>query len=496
MIEIRDVTFRYAGAEKPSLRSFDLTVKRGEFVLLCGRSGCGKTTATRLINGLIPRFYGGELSGCVRLDGRDISDLSPGEISSRVGSVFQDPRSQFFTTDTTSEIAFACENEGTPRNELLDRIALSSCEFDIVDLLDRSIFELSSGEKQRVAVASAHASRPAVYVLDEPSANLDPVATEQLAGVLRKLKGQGATIVVSEHRLSYLRDLVDRVVVIEDGEKAYEMTPAEMRSISMADAAKRGLRAVFPERVSVGEPAYSLPGDAPLFEVGNLSFSYGRAARVLDDVGFTARSGEVIGLVGENGAGKSTLASVLCGLRKPTAGSICFDGRRMSARSLRRMASFVMQDADYQLFAESVHDELLLGMGDAADAGARAEQAIEQLGLSGLEDRHPASLSGGQKQRVTIGAAMVRDSKLVFFDEPTSGLDGGSMRCVAAMIADLGRAGCVAFVITHDYELACACCTRVLRIDEGRVASDVPVDPAHAAVLREMFGMSSVDSVA
>lgn len=499
MIDIRNVEFRYASAVEPSLRGFDLAVAPGEFVVLCGRSGCGKTTATRLVNGLAPRFFEGELAGEVRLDGRDTAALSADEIVARVGSVFQDPRSQFFTTDATSEVAFTCENLGMPREELLDRVARTACELDVAGLLDRSIFGLSSGEKQRVALASARAFRPRLYVLDEPSANLDPEAAAQLARLLGRLKEQGATVLVSEHRLSYLRDLADRVVVMEQGRVSLELSGDELRSLGNEDAARLGLRSVYPERAAaaggrkgrVEDGSAGDGGDAPLIEAAGVAFSYRRGAPVLRGVDFAARAGEVVAIVGRNGAGKSTLASVLCGLRKPGAGTVRVGGAARSARKLRALSSFVMQDADYQLFAESVADELRLGAEDVADADARAAEALERLGLAGLGQRHPASLSGGQKQRVTIGAALVRGSQLVFFDEPTSGLDGQSMRRVAATVRDLASGGRAVFVVTHDFELACACCTRVLHVEDGRIACDLPVSDENLPRMRSLFGMEA-----
>lgn len=499
MIELREVTFRYGASTEPSVRSFDLSVAPGEFVVLCGRSGCGKTTVTRLVNGLAPRFFEGELEGSVRLDGCALDELSMDEIVMRVGSVFQDPRSQFFTTDATSEIAFTCENLGMGRGELLERVARSSRELGADELLERSIFELSSGEKQRIAMASAHAHEPRVYVLDEPSANLDPDATAQLASVLGVLKQRGATIVVSEHRLGYLLDMLDRAVVIEQGENASELSAGELASLGEKDRARWGLRDPHADSRAVAEVGSGPRGECRmrgseeavrrnaaletgvarspfLLEIDGLAFSYRRGAPVFDGVSFTAQAGDVIALVGRNGAGKSTLASVLCGLKKQAGGSIRLEGAELNAKRRRAASCFIMQDADYQLFAESVADELELGAGDAPDIGARVDKALAQLGLTEVGARHPASLSGGQKQRVTIGCALTRDSDLVFFDEPTSGLDGENMRRVGSLIRDLANAGKIVFVITHDFELVEECCTRTLRLADGCIVEDRPTE--------------------
>ena len=215
-VALDKVTFQYAGKDGDAIRSVDLDIHEGEFVLLTGRSGCGKTTVARLINGLIPHFYAGELEGAARVGGTDTRDLGIGDIGRLVGSVFQDPRSQFFMTDTTSEVAFGCVNAGLPRAEVLERVEDAFRRMGIQHLRGKSVFGLSSGEMQMVAIASCYAMGPSVYVFDEPSANLDMEAVEALRKALSELKREGKTVIVLEHRLFYLSSLIDRMVVIED----------------------------------------------------------------------------------------------------------------------------------------------------------------------------------------------------------------------------------------------------------------------------------------
>lgn len=487
MIELKNVTFTYAGASRPSVESLDLTIEQGECVLLAGPSGCGKTTVARLVNGLAPLFYEGRLEGDVLVGGKRIEAYSAAQLARIVGSVFQDPRSQFFTTDTTSEIAFSCENMGMPRDEILDRVALSAVDLGAADLLERSVFELSSGERQRIAIASACALAPDILVFDEPSANLDSASTAQLGEIVAHLKRAGKTIVIAEHRLHYLRDVVDCVVIMGDGRIAAETTMNDLRSASRDDIARLGLRSLYPERLLVSDVRRVAEG-APLLEARGLSFSYGRRGpRVLDGINLSIRPSEIAAVVGGNGAGKSTLASVLCGLRKQTGGEVLVSGRSCSAKERRRLASFVMQDADYQLFAESVEEELKLGIEGDADVDARVEEACSALGLTGIADRHPASLSGGQKQRVVIAAAIAKGAKLVFLDEPTSGLDGANMKRTAEAVERLALDGRAVFVITHDFEFVLSCCTRVVRIEGGAVVCDVAVSADRAAEVREAF---------
>ena len=211
MIELRNISFSYQGQKHGSLHNINLTIKDGECILFCGRSGCGKTTITRLINGLIPHFYIGELQGKVLIDNHDISELPMYEIATKVGSVFQNPRTQFFNVDTDSEIAFGIENESLPPKELVKRVKQTTKELDIENLRDRNIFELSGGEKQKIAFASVYAMNPEIYLLDEPSSNLDMTSIIELQEHIRLIKEQGKTILIAEHRLYYLMDIVQSV---------------------------------------------------------------------------------------------------------------------------------------------------------------------------------------------------------------------------------------------------------------------------------------------
>lgn len=231
MIEFRNVSFAYPDSAEGSLKNISLTIPDGQCVLLCGRSGCGKTTLTRLINGLIPQFFSGELSGEVLLDGENLAGLPMYRIAEKVGSVFQNPRTQFFNVDTDSEIAFGMENEAVPQAQLKRRVAETADALHIGALLGRSIFALSGGEKQKIAFASVYAMEPEVYLLDEPSSNLDMAAIGALREHLRLIKSQGRTIIAAEHRLYYLMDVADRVIYLESGHIAGDWTPEQLRAL-------------------------------------------------------------------------------------------------------------------------------------------------------------------------------------------------------------------------------------------------------------------------
>ncbi len=488
MIEFRKVSFQYNETEGNGINNINLHIKKGEFVLLSGPSGCGKTTLTRCINGLIPHFYEGKLKGCVLLNGKDVSEMKLNEISMNVGSVFQDPRSQFFTTDTVSEVAFGCENNAIPRIEMIERVDHAIKELKIEQLKEKSLFALSSGERQRVAIASVHALSPEIYVLDEPSANLDAQAAEDLRETLILLKQKGATIVISEHRLYYLKDLVDRVIFMQRGECKKEYNREQFISLTEVELNKMGLRCLYPERLGIRKVNEQQKQEA-LLKVNQVGYCYKKGIPLLSNIDFQTFGGEVIGIVGHNGAGKSTLAELLCGLKKEQSGFICVDSQHLKPKGRVKSSYFIMQDAEYQLFSESVEDELTLGLGNEEGIHEKVEEVLELLDLKEYRERHPASLSGGQKQRVVIAAAYMRNLKFVVFDEPTSGLDAENMKRVGKLIKKMASSKKSAFIITHDYELLLDTCNRVLSMEKGRIKDDFLITPETLPRIKEIFGM-------
>ncbi|MDO4287926.1 MAG: energy-coupling factor ABC transporter ATP-binding protein [Eubacterium sp.] len=466
MIDVNHVSFQYTGAEGENLKDFNLTIKKGECVVLTGESGCGKTCVTRLINTLIPHFYEGEMSGTVAVDGIDTRTIQPHDLSDKIGSVFQNPRSQFFSLDTDSEIVFGMENRGLPYPVMQKRYQKTIQELRIEKLKGRNLFDLSGGQKQTIAFASVYALDPDIFVLDEPSSNLDPEAIQELRRLLLLIKKQGKTIVVSEHRLYFLNGIADRIVLMEKGRLKQSWSASDFALLSDEQIKGLGLRSYTPARLELPE---TMPAGnaAPAVEVKDLAIGYEKGKPVAQRLNFRVYPGEIVGVVGKNGCGKSTLARTLCGLQKELGGEILYKNSRVPVKLRIRKAYLVMQDPDYQLFTDSVYEELRLALFDQKNkAEGLIDMILDALNLTIYKNRHPMSLSGGQKQRTAIGVAALRDAKVLIFDEPTSGLDYRNMERVAEILRALAKKGKAILVISHDNELLMKICSRVICVKE------------------------------
>ena len=461
MIELSDVCFRYESAQKQTLSHVSLCVAQGECVVLTGISGCGKTTITRLINGLIPDLYPGELTGKIYVGGEDISGKQPHELSSMIGSVFQNPRTQFFNTDTDSELVFGMENSGVEYEEMHCRYEKTVQDLQLQKLCGRDIFALSGGEKQSIAFGSIYALSPRVYVLDEPSANLDRRAIERLRNILLKLKALGKTILISEHRLYYLSGVADRVAIVKEGEIAEIHPWKSLEDWTDEELHQKGLRSVRETPVLVSPSPY--PAGASVLMVRDLAAAR-NGSSVFEHVELTVSKEEIVGITDPNGFGKTTLARIICGLMKEKSGSVLFDGASASASFRKKNAFLVMQDPNYQLFGDSVEHELLLNISIEKPTEAAVTEALRDMDLESMRDRHPLSLSGGQKQRLCIALAALSPAKVLLFDEPTSGLDYRNMRRVADMIRKVASKGKAVLVISHDGEFLNMVCTRFLSL--------------------------------
>lgn len=464
MIDIDNVSFRYSAAEEESLHDVTIHINKGECVLLTGESGCGKTCVTRLVNTLIPHFYEGNMTGRVCIEGIDTESIQPHDLSEKIGSVFQNPRSQFFSLNTDSEIVFGMENKGVPYKQMQDRYQKTISELHIEKLVNRNIFDLSGGQKQTIAFASVYAPNPDIFVLDEPSSNLDPDAIKELQRLLLLIKSQGKTILISEHRLYFLREIVDRIIVMEQGRIKGEWTVDAFKKIRSDVYESLGLRSFTPTQLtlSVGDPKRD---DVAVVQMKNLVVGYNKHP-VTSKINFSVYPGEIVGIIGKNGCGKTTLARTLCGLQKEISGEILFMGKNVSWKKRTRSAYMVMQDPDYQLFTNSVYQEMVMATAGKKYYGTeKINDILKKLNLFSYKECHPMALSGGQKQRVAIGVAVLMDTEVIIFDEPTSGLDYKNMDSVAKILRTLSKMGKAILVISHDNELLMKICNRIIRMD-------------------------------
>lgn len=459
ILDAEALTYRYPFCAVPALEKLSFRLRRGEAMLVTGASGCGKSTLLRLLNGLIPNHFKGTFEGRLTVCGTPCP--APLErLSQNVGTVLQNPDEQFMATTVEEEVALTLEWQCRPREEIIARVGEALRVLDLTALAARSVFGLSSGEKQKAVLAAVIAARADLVVMDEPTANLSPEATEELARLCLRLKALGVTLVIVDHRLYWLRGVLDRLLVLDRGravfhaERGAEGEDLLDRLAARPEVARWGLR-----RVDVRRP--DLPPaerfGAPAVTVRGLSFRYAKRDRwIFRDFSATLPRGAITAIVGANGAGKTTFARLLCGLLRPAEGELRYEGRALSRRVVREKAAFVMQQMEIQLYMRTVREELLFSAPRGvprAERQAQAERWLTTFGLSSLADRHPQSLSGGEKQRLVIACALMKRPSLMILDEPTSGLDGRNMRIIAEQLARFAAEGGAVLLITHDLEL-------------------------------------------
>lgn len=464
--------FQYSQESTPTLRKVSGNIPAGRCVVLCGGSGCGKSTLLRCINGLIPQFYEGELTGFCRLDGHDTADLSIGEIGELAASVFQDPRSQFFTVNSSNEVAFGLENHGLPQEKIRNRVDEAFRTFHLEHLKNRNVYELSSGERQLISILSAWAMDTDIFLLDEPTANLDFAATQQLKNILLKLKKQGKTLLLSEHRLYYLADIADEYWIMANGEIKHKYTAEKAKSLSPLQLHTLSLRTLDLEQITVSERPPQPENMPQALFVSDLRYEYGRKNRaILSDVNFSVCTHEIVGLVGANGCGKTTLGKLIAGLYHSTGGEISLFGKAQKPKQLQKQVLFIMQEAEFQFFTNSVLHELQYGHKITDEFEKKTETLLKSMDMWECRDRHPFSLSGGQMQRLTLMMAYLSDKPIIILDEPTAGQDADSLKRCAELIREMGKEKTV-LIITHDLELIADACDRCIGLCDGHADTE------------------------
>lgn len=468
MISIENVSFGYT-ENKNMLEHVTLDIPAGECILLCGESGCGKTTVTKLVNGLIPHFTKiDHMEGSVTVADQSVTDLEVYELAKLVGSVFQNPKSQFFHLDTDGELEFGPENQGVAPEEIRRAVERTVTQLGIESLMGRNVFALSGGEKQMLAFASVYAMNPEIYMLDEPTANLDEDAIRKLREQIILLKKQGKTVVIAEHRLFFLADIIDRAVYIRNGEIKQIFSGEEFQALSDKERISMGLRTIHQTelRLKSAGNIESTGSDADFgLCVRALSCGYKKSPAVFENLSFTAYPGEVLGITGHNGVGKSTLIRCLCGLLKEKGGSITLNGRGLKPKQRQKACYLVMQEVNHQLFSDTVFGECeQLGTADPEEI----RRVLKHFDLDAYEDVHPMALSGGQKQRLVVATAVLSGREVLIFDEPTSGLDYRHMMEVCRITKQLAKDGRIVLVVSHDKEFMQEACDRLLTLGGGK----------------------------
>ncbi|MBF0714148.1 ABC transporter ATP-binding protein [Gemella sp. GH3] len=464
MIDFKSFNYKYDNSEQMNIEDLTLNIQKGECILITGNSGCGKTSLLRILNGLAPHYYSGGFSGEFRIANLGIGD-SISEFSKIVGSVFQNPKNQFFHLDSTSELAFSMENFGFTPQEILSKIKFISQKFNAENLLDRNILELSGGEKQKLAFMASMMLDADIYVLDEITSNLDLKSIKLIADIIKVLKDNGKTIVIAEHRIYYLRDIVDRMYILKEGKLLHHVDKYQLKDFDGTHCHTRQLdlkKVVIKEKEQKNYKKDYLILENVSYKVNNKDIVHKRE---------TFSTGNVYAIIGENGCGKTTFANVISGFVKHK-GNIILDGQVINKNNLLKNCFQVMQDVNYQLFTNSVVNELKLGCKDFDNF----DYVIDKLNIRNILDRHPNTLSGGEKQRVVIASAILSEKKILIFDEPTSGLDYKNMIYLSNLIRNVSKENdVVIFVITHDYEFLCNVADSVLMFDTNGISESIEV---------------------
>ena len=514
-VALEAVSFTYTDGERPALARINFTAAAGEMVGVMGASGAGKSTLAKCLNRIVPEFEGGAFTGVVRIGGRSLDGARVCEVAPRVGMVFQDFEAQLFSTNVAHEVAFAMEQIGMEREEMVRRIGPALEAVGLAGFEHRDPTSLSGGEKQRLAIASVLALSPSVIVLDEPTTDLDPEGKAEIFALIRSLREQGFSLIVIEHEAEVLRG-ADRLVLLREGEIIAEGAPHDLMtrlelleqcgvhppdlnrvlaksgiaahgaSVDEAEALIRralpNLVAARPSSASTDESsrdAAPANGANPLVEVRALSFNYPDGPPVLDSIDLRIAPGEFVAIIGQNGSGKTTLAKHLVGLLHPTAGAVMLNGRDRTAMRPAETAAevgYVFQNPDHQIFAATVEDEVAFGPRNfnlaPDEIQRRCDEVLRAVGLQDARALDPFLLSKGERQRLAVASVLALRPRLLILDEPTTGLDYREQRRMMALVTELNREGIAIVMITHTPWLVAEYARRVVLIRRGRKLYD------------------------
>ncbi|SMB93226.1 energy-coupling factor transport system ATP-binding protein [Thermanaeromonas toyohensis ToBE] len=526
LFKIENLTYYYPGTEKPALRGINLEIEEGEFILITGGSGSGKSSLARVLAGLIPDFYGGKIGGRVFFQGKELRTLDRRKLAREVGIVFQDPEKQIVQTCVEAEIAFGLENLGLPPKEMLWRVAEIMSFMGLTSIKEAFTANLSGGQKQKLALASVLAMQPRVLILDEPTSQLDPVSGEDILNLIKRLNEEMSfTVILIEQRLERCFHLADRVVLMEGGEIVCQgKAPEEAR-----EAIKKGLPFVPPvTRFFASLPVPFIPltvkegrkllcsyikkenlhgkklsdSDSEnksaqvreaskkrnIVSVQNVWFSYPGGQEVLKDISFDVHEGEFVAIIGENGAGKSTLLKVIMGLLKPSRGKVYVQGKEVGDKGfkeIRKFTAYLSQNPNDYLFQDTVEDELLFTLRNFGlkDIGL-IDEMLEKLDLQRYRKTNPRDLSTGERQRVALASVLVTKPRLIVLDEPTRGIDFRLKEKLGELLRKEIEKGNTVILVTHDVEFAAEFATKVMLMFAGRIVCD---GEKHAVLGKSIF---------
>ena len=506
LIQFKDFTFKYDAQAEPTLKSLNLSIEKGQKVLIVGPSGSGKSTIGQCLNGIIPNINHGEKRGQLTIAGKDAFDLSIYDKSHLVSTVLQDPDGQFIGLTVAEDLAFALENDCLPLDQMTDKINYWANKLDLTAFLDSRPQDLSGGQKQRVSLAGVLIDESPILLFDEPLANLDPKSGQETIELIDRIHQEGqTTTIIIEHRLEdVLYRQVDKVILINDGQILFDGHPDDLLKTNLL--VENGIREPLyvtalkdlnvdvtkAEHLSdlsqldlsnitvtgLSQSANTVPKDS-ILEVKQLKFSYQENQPILKDVSFAIHKGERIAIVGKNGAGKSTLAKALCQFIKPTAGDICYQGQSIMEDSIKERAEkigYVLQNPNQMISQTMIFDEVALGLRlrgvNEQEVEKRVLETLKVCGLYEFRKWPISALSFGQKKRVTIASVLVMNPEIILLDEPTAGQDKRHYTEIMTFLNQLNKAGHTIIMITHDMQLMLEYSDRSIVVSNGNIIAD------------------------
>ncbi|MBO3444480.1 ABC transporter ATP-binding protein [Clostridium sp. CCUG 7971] len=512
IIEFKDFNFKYRVQSEPTLKNINLTIYEGEKVLIVGPSGSGKSTLAHCLNGLVPFYYDGKMTGQLKINNANIKSKNIFDLSKIVGTVLQDPDSQFIGLTVGEDIAFKLENYCVEQEKMIKKVEKSAKLVDIYKEIDESPYRLSGGQKQRVTLAGVTVDEVKVLLFDEPLASLDPATGKSAIELIDSIQKNGdKTIVIIEHRLEdVLHCDVDRIVVMDKGEIVVDTTPNEL--LSSNTLSEIGVReplyitalkyancdinpklnpsniktldcSACKDKVNTwyesANKAIQKPKTNTILEFDKVSFSYGNEKQVLKDLSFKIDKGDMVSIVGRNGAGKSTISKLICGFYKPTSGRIIFDTKDIIDESIKERSEkigFVMQNPNQMISKTMVFDEVAFGLkikGIKEDEiKERVYETLKICGLYGYRNWPISALSYGQKKRVTIASILVLNPEVIILDEPTAGQDFKHYTEIMEFLVELNKKGVTVIMVTHDMHLMLEYTNSVIVLSEGKKLVD------------------------